>query len=128
MAFTVTLDASAYVDTDEIVIFDKIITNVGPHFSLESRAFLCPYTGIYSFFVTVTDDDGNFVNGQLRVENEFIIRSRTNSDGYEGQGSNMAVVECQRGQRVWVRAGDSGTYRAGGDTTFSGFLIHVYDG
>ena len=61
------------------------------------------------------------------IEDKYIVKIRTNSDEFEDQASNMAVVECQKGQRVWIRVGDEGTFRAGGETTFSGFLVHAYD-
>ena len=125
MAFTVALKSTTYFDANNILTFDDIITNIGEHFSNYTSVFLCPYTGIYSFFLAITDDN-ELVHAWIMLENELIVQSRSTNNDVDDQGSNMAVIECHRGQRVWVQVTDEGYLRGSRDTTFSGFLIHVY--
>ena len=49
-----------------------------------------------------------------------------NQDDEFSNGSNMAVVHCSEGDKVWVESKTDGEEMQGGrESTFSGFLLHI---
>ena len=55
ITFTVGLTAEKGFDTNDPVIFDRVVTNTGNGYSTTTGKFVAPYNGTYEFF-------GNLMN------------------------------------------------------------------
>ena len=94
--------------------------------------YVCPWNGVYIFSVTLC----NYPEIQISAElmREYTSYALVWSDGYSNtvylQSSATVVVECARGERVWVRDAVDGD-RLYDDTSydynvFTGYLLQKY--
>ena len=125
--------AYEYSDND-VVIFDRLITNLGNGYSTTTNRFTCPIHGLYSFSVSIFQAyDTNFpIACVIYLENvgeigEVTVKAH-GAEEITDASSTTSYVECMEGQRVWVEVDDSdggavygGIYEP--DTMFSGALI-----
>ena len=122
-----------FYENQEIIVFGSELTNVGSNYQLESSTFICPTNGVYSFTVTLHNQE--FITTQDYVvdivkEGVGLVTVFSNyKDLYQSTGS--VTVECLRGERVWVQCNVSvGCIMRNFDTyyynMFSGFLVYAY--
>ena len=115
-------------DNDEIMVFDQVISNFGGHYNPATSSFVCPFVGAYMVSVNVqapTDSRLAVVN---IVHNDYVYAQvfADNLSGLSTQASNTIIIECQRGDVLWVQSASSNTvlYAREGRSSFSAFLIH----
>ncbi|XP_062613749.1 complement C1q tumor necrosis factor-related protein 3-like [Saccostrea cucullata] len=111
------------------LVFPSVITNEGNGYNPSNGIFTAPISGMYVFFVNVQSYSTQHIyvdivlNGSTKVRT--MAYSYNNNDSYES-GPNLAVLNIQKGDAVWIkRHSGSGYYHNGPITTFSGFLIHM---
>ena len=125
-ALATTGTATAYTEYD-VVVFDLVTINFGGHYNADTSSFVCPYEGAYIVSVNILASassmaDAGIMQNDLRVAKVYA----DDQSGVYNQASNTAVVECQRGDVLWVQSGASTTllYAANQHCTFTAFLLH----
>ena len=108
------------------LFFDAVSTNVGNHYDVSDKSFICPFHGIYGFLLSV-DSSVDSMECAILKQNNIIGQVKVNKSGASAHASTtFAVTECRRGERVFVktsRGSASGDVMAAPHTVFSGFLI-----
>ena len=132
IAFSAYADVHRTYNKSDIVLFDKITTNLGQSYNPDNGIFICPFSGVYIFSLTTLSREYHYMGGSITIESRTLGSTwgEDDRDNIEAQGSVTVVSECFPGQRVWVRtlADDMEMY---GDTNgwysvFSGLLFHAY--
>ena len=130
MAFTVTHGETQYYEIGQRLLFPFIITNEGGGYSPSQNEFLCPFTGLYLFTVSVVrfQEQGHAIVEIVMDETPLV--TAFGGAGHDSTASNIVLVHCQSGSRVFIRCGPvlDCTIRSLSDgwsdaTTFSGFLM-----
>ncbi|XP_069126135.1 complement C1q tumor necrosis factor-related protein 2-like [Argopecten irradians] len=105
-----------------IILFEKIVTNIGGQYNQYTGAFTVIQSGVYVFHWTVKTDFNSWVISEL-VRNGEVLG--TNLSEHPNSGSAMAIGELVSGDRVWVRISSevNGAEIQPIFTTFSGFLL-----
>ena len=129
MAFTATVTRSMTSQNGQTLVFPHIITNVGGGYNGSNGVFTAPQDGVYVFFCGITAD----INSSIMYF-EFILNgsAKTRNLVYGGSKywyrttSNSIVLQLTHGDRVWIKMFQGGkhfSYGAGGDQSFSGYLL-----
>ena len=128
---------TAYADTGtetsygagDIIVFNEVLTNAGGHYSTATSSFICPWHGVYSVSVNIQGYDSDYMSVFLMRNDAYIgfIRIEELSSGYN-RGSTTIVIECDRGDILWVRAGYTGAIYTNSYpmTLFTAHMIHRY--
>ena len=114
---------------NEIVLFDRELTNYGGFYNSQTSSFICPVDGVYIFTLTINVDGADVHVSIMRNDVELTDTwARTDNELF-AHATNMVVTECLVGDVVWPRV----SYRTGSGeiqssssfcyTTFSGVLI-----
>ena len=129
VAFTATVTQRMTSTNGQTLVFPHIITNVGGGYNGNTGVFTAPRDGVYVFFCKITShvnsSDMYFeftLNGSAKTRNLVLGRS---ANPYR-TSSNSIVLQLAHGDRVWIKMfqGDKQFgYGAGGDQTFSGYLL-----
>ena len=130
VAFTVVHNYNRAYGEYEIIRFNVSRLNSGGHFQISSSTFICPWNGIYGFFFSIYNTADDTIACSIRHEAALVSGAWMDSVANALiQASNMVLLECNKGDRVFVETADNeGTLHGNNDrTTFSGFLIHRYD-
>ncbi|XP_070567535.1 complement C1q subcomponent subunit C-like [Ptychodera flava] len=130
VAFTASLsDTIDRVSVDTPVVYDKIITNIGSHYSTSTGKFTCPVDGAYFFTVAALRTTNSALKMCLmKDDTELTCGYSSHSTKLYGTGTNSAVVDLRQGETIWVKlVADFAIYgeiSTGRDyTTFAGFLL-----
>ena len=99
-------------------MFRSVISNVGGHYSPLTGLFTCPVRGIYMFHYSVLGDNTYNWRGRMLQSGEMIASSI--SLGFI-QMSNLAFVECDVGEQVWVEANGTGDIFGDDERRYSSF-------
>lgn len=117
----------------QILPFHSQLSNIGNHYNTTTCKFTCPVKGVYLFIYFLDTgwpqklyDKGNGSNIQAHLTIDSnprpeLVICHSNVDVRLRCG-NSAVVECEKGQKVWMEALADGS-RIQTYSTFSGFLI-----
>ena len=127
VGFTAYVKESRRYELGELVLFENVISNYGGHYQSDQSVFICPYSASYIFFVSVTSMVGpRSIYVDVKLNDMPIARALAdNQDDEYSNGSNMVVIQCTEGDKVWVESIDNHEEIAGGMlSTFSGFLLH----
>ena len=124
VAFTAGITSASSSWRGDILVFPHVITNKGQGYSLNSGKFTAPRDGTYVFTVTAVSYS-NYL--RLDIVHDGVSKVRTWSDdsAYYQTGTNLVVLELDRGDAVWVKRDAGGGYTSASVpyTTFSGFLL-----
>lgn len=130
VGFTAYVSAGRRYSTNEPVIFDTILFNIGDAFDPISSIFTCPVTGVYVVTVSVASYSSGYA--QVIIVKEGQKQTGVFADDVSGQisaASTSAVTACIAGERVWVESTAGATsIRANvdvRDTSFSVFLLNA---
>ncbi|XP_069127258.1 uncharacterized protein [Argopecten irradians] len=109
------------------VKFDFVITNQGGGYNEAHGKFTCPVNGLYQFATTIPSAARAIIDCGLVKNDHLLARLHGNTKGYD-QASQVLVIECAAGDKVWVRhlhgTHDSGRISTHYEwATFSGHLI-----
>lgn len=128
MAFTVCIGPPVLADlgVHHTIIYDRIITNVGDHYSPNSGIFTVPRDGLYQFFLSANVLASHYIVLELVVDGNLIDDMLASAlHGNDTQvGADMWVLELKEGSEVWVRTLHAGEVRGDCHTTFTGVLLH----
>ncbi|KAI4904176.1 hypothetical protein NFI96_004557 [Prochilodus magdalenae] len=128
VAFSATLISSVGpLSYDSVIVFSRIITNIGGAYNPKTGLFTAPVRGVYYFRFTIcSGDKGQFSGIYLKKNNDWLTgASEYNYDGFYKYISGGVTVQLEHGDVVHARIYQ--TYKiCGYDSTFSGFLITVY--
>lgn len=129
VAFTATITTNLKSSNGQTLIFPTVISNVGGGYNNKDGVFAAPFDGTYVFFCRITGaiNSGDLyfefmLNGSAKTRN--LVYSRT-SVKYR-TSSNLIVLQLSHRDRVWInmyQGGNHFAYGAGGDQSFSGFLL-----
>ena len=113
----------------DIIVFNKVLSNAGGHYSRATSSFICPWHALYLVSVNVQGYTSRYMSIYL-VRNDVHIGLIIIDDisGVMNRGSTTVVTECDRGDILWVRTGYGGALRTGSIpiTLFTAHMIHRY--
>ena len=102
------------------------------HMHLYSSEFICPVSGLYLFYATLMSEKNGYGRIVMKVNGEH--RAAIYPDGRSmtyGHSSNLIMVECHPGQKVWMECAMDGTMVNVNPlwhyNTFSGMLLHQFE-
>ena len=109
-----------------IVVYPYVITNTGNCYDTKTGKFTSPRKGTYVFFVTTVSYERFSVYLDIVHNGEPEVRTMSTSVSYQ-TGTNMVVLELQKGDTFWVRmnAGERYYTYSVPLTTFSGFFLWI---
>lgn len=125
VAFTTSVTSSTSTWNSGTLIFDEIITNVGNGYNPSTGVFTSPISGTYVFYVTAVDYGAKFLAIDIVLNSVSKARAYCSHSTTYQTGTNMVVLELQKGDSVWVRYAGGKGYATDSVplTTFSGYLI-----
>nr|XP_022324117.1 multimerin-2-like [Crassostrea virginica] len=108
-----------------ILIFPHVVTNIGNGYNPTTGKFTASKKGTYVFFVTVNTESKNYIYLDIVHNGASKVRTMSHNTASYLTGSNMAVLELNKGDTVWVSRYDGKSYYSHSVpiTTFSGFLL-----
>ena len=109
----------------DILVFPHVITNKGQGYSSSSGKFTAPRDGIYVFTVTAVSQGSYWLSLDIVHDGDRKVRTMSDSNASYQTGTNLVVLELDRGDAVWVRRDSGGGYTSESVpfTTFSGFIL-----
>ncbi|XP_033739196.1 uncharacterized protein LOC117326549 [Pecten maximus] len=116
-----------HVANRHTVKFNNVVFNHGNGYDNVTGKFTCPIHGLYQFASTIPSGSKATIDCELVMSNHQLARLHANRKGFD-QASQVLVVECAAGHKVWVRhlngANDSGDLATKLEwATFSGHLV-----
>ncbi|KAL3856500.1 hypothetical protein ACJMK2_011251 [Sinanodonta woodiana] len=111
------------------IIFDQVEYNEGNGYDKTLGVFICPISGAYFFIASILGFPNDNIHTELVVDgsNTAGIDSDSNGGSEYPQGTNMSILRCTVGQRVWVRIMEHFGVRVYSDqyryTKFVGFML-----
>nr|XP_022294285.1 uncharacterized protein LOC111104556 [Crassostrea virginica] len=125
VAFTASITSSSDSWSGDILVFPHVITNKGHGYSSSSGKFTAPRDGTYVFTVIGVSYSTNALI--LDIVHDGVRKVRTSADSSDSwqTGTNLVVLELDRGDAVWVKRVGGQGYAVSSVpyTTFSGFLL-----
>ena len=125
VAFTAGITSASSSWQGDILVFPHVITNKGQGYSSSSGKFTAPRDGTYVFTVTAVSYDSDWLT--LEIVHDHVSKVRTLSDNSASRqtGTNLVVLELDRGDAVWVESDRGLGYKTDPVplTTFSGFIL-----
>ena len=123
--FTVGLTTSNEGWSGSILIFPHVISNIGNGYNPTSGKFTASKKGTYVFFVTVNTFGQNYIYLDIVHNGASKVRTMSYNTATYMTGTNMAVLELNKGDTVWVSRYSGQSYYSLNVpiTTFSGFLL-----
>ncbi|CAI5671839.1 unnamed protein product [Oreochromis niloticus] len=127
--FSATLSGSGHTgpfNTDTILVYKGVITNIGNAYSPVTGVFTAPIPGVYYFTLFYHAAASHPQYLFLHKNSEVIVMTNDNishSDATDN-GGNAVFVQLQQGDKVYVRMGKlSHVWGSQSHTTFSGILV-----
>ena len=119
----VTSDSSTW--NSGTLIFNSVILNVGNGYNPSTGVFTSPVAGTYVFYVTAVEYDKQFLRVDIALNSVSKVRTYSYSDAAYKTGTNMVVLNLQKGDSVWVKHSSGTGYHTHSVplTTFTGFQI-----
>ncbi|XP_061180810.1 multimerin-2-like [Saccostrea echinata] len=117
-------------NSDQVIKFHKVISNVGGGYSSSTGVFTAPVGGVYVFSCYIlTDKSSLYAYLEVNGSKKFNILGYTPSGSADDVDSagNLIVLPLQQGDRVLMKKTGGNNIRSVGaapSTTFSGFLLY----
>ena len=120
------------LEKKSILVFERVVMNIGGHYNNIDGIFVAPKTGIYLFAWTVCTYGKNYVMTELMVDNTMISRAgEYENSGHYDCGSMTAVCRMDKDKHAWIRTTEYGskfffyTNKEGGpQSSFMGIIVH----
>ncbi len=125
VAFTASVTSLSSTWNSGTLIFGVVITNTGNGYNPSTGVFTSPISGTYVFYVSAVGYSSQHLAIDIVLNSVSKVRVLGDiTAGYQ-TGTNMVVLELQKGDSVWVRYVDGKGYYSQSIplTTFSGYLI-----
>ncbi|XP_078320033.1 uncharacterized protein LOC111106082 [Crassostrea virginica] len=125
VGFTAGMTSTSTSWRGDILVFPYVITNKGQGYSSSSGKFTAPRDGTYVFALTAVSYYSNHLRLDIVHDGDSKVRTLSHGSASFQTGTNLVVLELDRGDAVWVkRYGGQGYYTDSVPlTTFSGFLL-----
>ncbi|XP_078342000.1 uncharacterized protein LOC111122616 [Crassostrea virginica] len=125
VAFTAGMTSGSRTWEGDILVFPHVITNKGQGYSSQTGKFTAPRDGTYVFTLTAVSYSSNALYLDIVHDGVSKVRTYSTSSASWQTGTNLVVLELDRGDAVWV-----GRYSGRGYftnsvpvTTFTGFIL-----
>ncbi|XP_076470975.1 EMILIN-2-like [Babylonia areolata] len=108
------------------VKFNKIVTNVGDGYDLNTGVFTAPQAGVYAFYASLRSSNSHLwiQLGIFKGNVDMVAFTGKGRDDHWDRGSGFVTAHLNKGEQVRVRQVGGGTHlEAGPFTTFSGILV-----
>ncbi|CAC5380237.1 C1QL [Mytilus coruscus] len=135
VAFSTALQKTLTIDAQQTLVFDKVLTNVGNGYDLQSGKFTAPVKGLY--LITATALNFYHVSPTLEIVQNNISLVDLFLDGSGHQNSAMTqtlILMLNKGDLVWVRSKTDAAKLSGSAgqptgvyNTFSGYCIQYIE-
>jgi hypothetical protein len=120
------------LEKKSILVFERVVMNIGGHYNNMDGIFVAPKTGIYLFAWTVCTLSNNYVLTELMVDNTMISRAGEyeTSGGHFDCGSMTAVCRMYKDKHAWIRTTAYGSKNVvhadsnGPQSSFMGIIVH----
>lgn len=125
VAFLAVLDASISIGSNQIIVFERVITNIGQAYSSQTGVFTAPVDGIFLFTTTLLTENNKEIWCYVMLNGKDVARiNERGTDGRHGSGSQTVILQLNEGDEVDVR---NSKYlfalQGGAYGSFAGFLI-----
>ncbi|XP_059167864.1 complement C1q-like protein 2 [Physella acuta] len=126
VTFTVGLSKPLDVLLKDVIVYNKVVSNVGDDYNNSTGVFRCNIAGIYYFQIHGAAGEGKELSLSL-VKNKTRVISLYSSTNQElSLAANSAVLLLEAGDEVFVEASNCGSLYGEEHhviNTFSGFLL-----
>ena len=128
IAFSAFMSRTQQIDLHQDIIFDRVITNVGEAYNAHSGHFVAPRSGMFIFYVVLTNTPGHAASAQLLHNGRMITQVLADdvAGAYE-TSTQVAIVQVERGDQIWVQNeyqfSTIEQFDGGSWSSFSGLLI-----
>ncbi|KAK3082621.1 hypothetical protein FSP39_000641, partial [Pinctada imbricata] len=131
VAFSAGITRTTQLNHSEILVYDRIFTNIGSGYDSSTGRFKCPNSGIYVFQMHSVSNQGKHVWTELYHNGYYICSMYGHASGDYASGGNSVVLHLSRGDEVFVQAvsanqgASTNIYGATDEvySTFSGYLV-----
>ena len=108
-----------------ILIFPHVVTNIGNGYNPTTGKFTASNKGTYLFYVTVNTNSNNYIYLDIVHNGASKVRTMSHNTASYLTGTNMAVLELNKGDTVWVKRNSGQSYYSVSVpiTTFSGVRL-----
>ena len=122
---------SITLEKKSILVFERIVMNIGGHYNNIDGIFVAPKTGIYLFAWTVCTDGASYAMTELMVDNTMISRAGEHEASNTLHcGSMTAICRMDKDKHAWIRTTGYGTkhyfytHKEGPQSSFMGIIVH----
>lgn len=125
VAFSAGVTSSSITWNSGTLIFNGVITNAGNGYNPNTGVFTSPIGGTYVFYVSSVEYGSQYLKLDIVLNSVSKVRTMGHSSASYQTGTNMVVLNLQKGDAVWVKyySGKGYYTESVPYTTFSGFLV-----
>lgn len=109
------------------IVFDRVFTNVGRGFNVNTGVFTASVGGIYAFHYHALTQQGQEIWAELYHNFIYVNSLYAHSPGNYGSGGNSAVLELIAGDTVYLDINHHNSFLFGDRndiySTFTGYLF-----
>ena len=125
--FSVALTQDATLPANSVLVFDKILQNIGGGYSASSGAFTCPVDGYYLFEMHALSEYNKLFSLELYHNGQGVVKFHGPAGNNHQGASQSTVLKLVKGDTVTLRSynGASIVYGRPNDihSTFTGLLV-----
>ena len=112
---------------DDVIVFNEVLTNAGGHYNAATSSFICPWHGVYLISASIECVHSARIDVDLMRNYTFLVSIFIDDISALNRGSTSIVVECDRGDKLWVRARLGGIINGyNGRNVFSAHMIQRF--
>ncbi|XP_059167883.1 uncharacterized protein LOC131949939 [Physella acuta] len=126
VAFTVGLSKPLDVLLKDVVVYNKVVSNVGDDYNSSTGVFRCNVAGLYFFQIYGAANKGKELSLSLVKNKTKVVSLYSNTNQELSLAANSAVLLLEAGDEVFVEASICGSLYGEEHhviNTFSGFLL-----
>ena len=125
VAFTAGVSSTSTTWNSGTLIFNSVILNVGNGYNPSTGVFTSPVAGTYVFYVSALEYSKQYLQVDIVLNSVSKVKLVGDSEAAYQTGTNMVVLNLQKGDSVWVKHVSGKGYWSANvpATTFTGFLI-----
>ena len=131
VGFSTALTQTTTLHDKQTIHFDKIITNVGNGYEVQSGIFHAPIKGLYFISVTVFDFYHSSLTVDIVQNGKSLVDLFIDGSGHQNSAMTQTLIlQLDKGDRVWVRNKTDGGKLSGSSgqptgvfNTFSGYCL-----